>query len=430
MVKTETILYFDCFSGICGDMTIAALVDLGVPEEHLRSELGKLGLGGWRLRFKRDSKHGIGGTRADVDLLPTPVAGGLLAAGAGRKNHEHRAYREIKAMIQGSELGAGAKARALAIFAKLAAAEATVHGTEVEDVGFHEVGAVDSIIDIVGAAVCLDYLKPDRVLCSSVELGGGFVTCQHGVIPVPAPAVVELLKGAPVKSGAVQKETTTPTGAAVLAASVDEYSDDKRFRITRAAYGIGHRDTEIPNVLRVMLGERDVAGGAAAGGAAGDAAAGAVLGLGAAADGKAAPGGVLVECNIDDMSPECHGHVLERLFAAGADDAWLTPIVMKKNRAAVALSAIAPLDREDALVEAMLRETSTFGLRRSYFAKTSLERDLRTLRTSMGEVRVKTAYLRGEAIKSKFEYEDIRRIAGERGLSIAQTIEAVREETR
>ena len=449
MVKTETILYFDCFSGICGDMTIAALVDLGVPEEHLRSELGKLGLGGWRLRFKRDSKHGIGGTRADVDLLPTPVAGGLLAAGAGRKNHEHRAYREIKAMIQGSELGAGAKARALAIFAKLAAAEATVHGTEVEDVGFHEVGAVDSIIDIVGAAVCLDYLKPDRVLCSSVELGGGFVTCQHGVIPVPAPAVVELLKGAPVKSGAVQKETTTPTGAAVLAASVDEYSDDKRFRITRAAYGIGHRDTEIPNVLRVMLGERDVAGGAAAGGAGGaavgavgavgaggaggaavGAAAVAALGLGAADDGKAAPGGVLVECNIDDMSPECHGHVLERLFAAGADDAWLTPIVMKKNRAAVALSAIAPLDREDALVEAMLRETSTFGLRRSYFAKTSLERDLRTLRTSMGEVRVKTAYLRGEAIKSKFEYEDIRRIAGERGLSIAQTIEAVREETR
>jgi hypothetical protein len=428
MGKIERILYFDCFSGICGDMTIAALVDLGVPEEHLRAELGKLGLPGWRLRLKPDSKHGIGGIRADVDILPTPVAGGLLSAGSGHASHDHRAYRDIKAMIQGSDLGAGAKDRALAIFGKLAVAEAHVHGTEVEDVGFHEVGAVDSIVDIVGAAICLDFLNPDRILCSSVELGGGFVKCQHGVIPVPAPAVVELLKGVPVKSGAVQKETTTPTGAAVLAASVDEYTDDKRFRITRAAYGIGHRDMEIPNVLRVMLGERDVAGGAASDGAA---LPGAVLGLGGTDGGRAAAtDGVLVECNIDDMSPECHGHVLDRLFVAGADDVWLTPIVMKKNRSAVALSAICPLDKEDALVEAMLRETTTFGLRRSYFKKTSLERDLRTLRTSLGEVRVKTAYLRGEAIKSKFEYEDIRRIAGERGMSIAAAIDAVRGETR
>ncbi|MGO8693573.1 MAG: nickel pincer cofactor biosynthesis protein LarC [Rectinemataceae bacterium] len=411
--KVEKILYFDCFSGISGDMTIAALVDLGVPEERLRAELGKLGLQGWRLRLKIDSKHGIGGTRADVDLLPTPVKVGLLSPGTNVPGHEHRAYRDIKAMIQGSDLGAGARDRALAIFGKLAEAEAKVHGTKVEDVSFHEVGAVDSIVDIVGAAICLDFLEPDRVLCSSVELGGGFVNCQHGVIPVPAPAVVELLKGVPVKSGAVQNETTTPTGAAILAASVDEYTDDKRFRIMRSAYGIGHRDTEIPNVLRVMLGERDVAPrGVAQQGVAG----------------RESFDGVLIECNIDDMSPECHGHVMDRLFAAGADDVWFAPIVMKKNRAAVALSAIGPLDREEALAEAMLRETSTFGLRRSYFAKTSLERDVRTLKTSFGEVRVKTAYLRGEAVKSKFEYEDIRRIAGERGISIAAAIDAVRGE--
>jgi hypothetical protein len=410
---TEKILYFDCFSGICGDMTMAALVDLGVPEEHLKTELGKLRLQGWRLRFSHDSRHGIGGTRADVDLLPVPVhshAPALAAAGAMGGAHEHRAYRDIKAMIEGSDLASGTKGRALAIFGKLAEAEAKVHGTKVEDVGFHEVGAVDSIVDIVGAAICLEYLAPDRVLCSSVELGGGFVKCQHGLLPVPAPAVVELLKGVPVKSGAVQMETTTPTGAAVLAASVDEFTDDKRFRMTRIAYGIGHRDTDIPNVLRVMLGERDTVSH-------GDSPAD-------SAD------GTLLECNIDDMSPECHGHIMEKLFAAGADDVWITPIVMKKNRSAISLSAICPLDKEEALADAILRETTTFGLRRSYFRKTSLARESRTVGTSLGEVRVKTALLAGEAIKSKFEYEDIRRIANEKSMSLSAVLEALRREMR
>jgi pyridinium-3,5-bisthiocarboxylic acid mononucleotide nickel chelatase len=425
---TESILYFDCFSGICGDMTLAALVDLGVPEEHLRSELEKLGLGGWRLRFTKASKNGIGGTRADVDLLPTPVKGGSrLAAhpanGAAARGgaHEHRAYKDIKAMIEGSSLPDSTKARALGIFGVLAEAEAKVHGTSVDEVGFHEVGAVDSIVDIVGAAICLDYLKPDKVLSSSVELGGGFVKCQHGLIPVPAPAVVELLRGVPVKSGAVMMETTTPTGAAVLAASVDEFTDDKRFRITRTAYGVGHRDTEIPNLLRVMLGDRD----------SGRRSARTAADTGRAA-GSGAPGGVsegtLLECNIDDMSPELHGYLIERLFAAGADDVWITPIVMKKNRSAVALSAMCGLDKEEALVEAMLRETTTFGLRRSTYRKTSLDREIRTVATSLGEVRVKTGRLGGAAIKSKPEYEDVKKIAEERGMSVLAAYDAIRKE--
>jgi pyridinium-3,5-bisthiocarboxylic acid mononucleotide nickel chelatase len=419
MGATERILYFDCFSGICGDMTLAALVDLGVPEDHLKRELEKLGLEGWRLRFARDSKHGIGGTRADVDLLPLPVKpGSLLAptrAQAGARSgarlgahpgaaHEHNAYKDIRAMIEGSALPDSTKARALAIFGKLAEAEAKVHGTSVDEVRFHEVGAVDSIVDIVGAAICLDYLKPDKILCSSVELGGGFVKCQHGLIPVPAPAVVELMRGAPVKSGAVMMETTTPTGAAILMASVDEFTDDMRFRITRTAYGVGHRDTEIPNLLRAMLGERDAA--------------------------EAADGGVLIECNIDDMSPELHGHLLERLFAAGADDVWITPIVMKKNRSAIGLSAICGAGKEASVAEAMLRETTTFGLRRSGFRKTSLDRDIRTVATSLGEVRVKTAYLGGAALKSKPEYEDLKRIADEKGMSILSVLERLREELR
>jgi uncharacterized protein (TIGR00299 family) protein len=421
MAKAETILYFDCFAGICGDMTLAALVDLGVPEEHLRAELGKLELLGWELRFKGDSRKGIGGTRADVELLPVAIAasaaakGRLLAPPAAGKaaalmkasSHEHRAWRDIKAMIEGSGLEPGAKARAIAIFEKLAIAEAKVHGTSVEAVAFHEVGAVDSIVDIVGAAICLEYLKPDRILCGRIELGGGFVKCQHGLMPVPAPAVAELLKGAPVKSGAVQKETTTPTGAAILMASVDEFTDSMRFRITRVGYGIGHRDDELPNVLRVFVGAAEA---------------------GAADADEAAADGALLECNIDDMSPEAHGHILERLFAAGADDAWLTPIVMKKNRSAVALSAICALDKEEALVEAILRETTTFGLRRSYYRKTALERGTVAVATSLGEVRVKTAYLDGRAIKSKAEYEDLRRIADERGMSVIAVADALRKE--
>jgi pyridinium-3,5-bisthiocarboxylic acid mononucleotide nickel chelatase len=418
MARAEKILYFDCFAGISGDMTMAALVDLGVPEEQLRAGLARLGLPGWQLRLTRDSRHGIGGTRADVDLSPTPLAAGALLAPAraahehGHEHHEHRSWRDIRAMIEGGGLDAGVKARALAIFGKLAEAEAKVHGVSVADVSFHEVGAVDSIVDIVAAAICLEYLAPDRVLCSSVELGGGFVKCQHGLIPVPAPAVVELLAGVPVKSGATQKETTTPTGAAILAASVDEFTDDKRFRITRSAYGIGHRDDEIPNVLRVFLGER-VASEASPRGSEGSLRCGE---------------GALLECNIDDMSPESHGFLIERLFAAGADDVWITPIVMKKNRSAITLSAMCALDKEEALAEAILRESTSIGLRRSRYEKTALERETTTVATSLGEVRVKSAYLRGEKLKSKPEYEDLRAIAEKRGMSIEAVLGAIRKE--
>lgn len=423
MGSAERILYYDCFSGICGDMNLAALVDLGVSEDYLRSELEKLGLDGWRLRFTPDSKMGIHGTRADVDLLLEPVAAApraRLASKAGPA-HAHRAYRDIKAMISGSALGAGAKERALAIFARLAEAEAKVHRSEIEEVGFHEVGAVDSIVDIVGAAICLDWLAPDKVLCSSVELGGGFVKCQHGLLPVPAPAVAELLRGVPVRAGAVRMETTTPTGAAILAASVDEYGDDMRFRITRTAYGVGHRDTEIPNLLRVHLGERDRA--AAAGGAASAA--------------PAVPTGaplpplepaVLVECNIDDMSPELHGYLIERLLGAGAVDAWLTPIVMKKSRSAITLSALCPPEAEAAITEIAFRETTTFGVRRSEVSKRPMRRELRSVKTGLGEVGVKTAYLGGAAVKTKLEYEDVRRIAEERGMTLRDVEAAIRRE--
>jgi pyridinium-3,5-bisthiocarboxylic acid mononucleotide nickel chelatase len=391
----ETVLYYDCFSGISGDMNLAAMVGLGVPEEHLRSELAKLGLGGWKLGFVEDSRNGIHGLRADVELGFVPREGGLgIAPNRHGKGHEHRAYRDIRAMIERSALPETTKARSFAIFDRLAGAEAKVHGASPEDVEFHEVGAIDSIIDIVGAAICIEYLEPDRVIVSRVELGGGFVKCQHGTIPVPAPAVVELLRGAPVKSGAVQFETTTPTGAAILAAFADEYSDDMRFTISSSAYGVGHREMEIPNLLRVLMGERET--------------------------GERDSRGVVLECNIDDMNPELHGHVLELLLASGAQDAWITPILMKKSRSAISLSALCPPEEADRLARLILSETTSFGLRRYAVDKTSLQRETRAVGTSLGEVHVKTAFMDGKALKSKLEYEDVRRIAAERGLPLLE----------
>ncbi len=241
----ETILYYDCFAGISGDMHLAAMVDLGVPEAYLREAAFPAWASRIHLRFTRDSRKGITGTRADVDVA-TEHEG---------HSHGHRAFADIRSLVNRSGLSEPIKARSLAIFQRLAEAEATVHGTSVEEVRFHEVGAVDSIVDIVAAALCLEYLKPDHVYASTVELGGGFVKSQHGLLPVPAPATALLLTGVPVKTGAVPFEMTTPTGAAILASSVESFTDTSRFTIKKVAYGIGHRDTEIPNILRVFLAE-------------------------------------------------------------------------------------------------------------------------------------------------------------------------------
>jgi len=421
MAPVERVLHYECFSGICGDMNLAAMIDLGVPEAYLKTELEKLGLEGWRISCAPDAKMGVHGTRVDVEILPRAVterrgAGALRPSPRGTAGHEHRAYSDIKRLIGGSALDGSIKERALAMFSVLAEAEAKVHRVPLDEVAFHEVGAVDSIVDIVGAAICLEYLAPDRITSSTVELGGGFVKCQHGLIPVPAPAVVEILKGVPVKSGAVSAETTTPTGAAILAANVDEFTDDIRFRITRTAYGVGHRDFDIPNLLRVYLGERE---------------AGARAGAASSSSESPPPStepAVLVECNIDDMSPEIHGHLLDRLLNAGAADAWITPIVMKKSRAAVAVSALCAPEAEAEVTEILYRETTTFGVRRRGIEKRPLERGMRTVSTSLGEVRVKTAFLGGLPLKSKLEYEDIRKIAVERGMPFREVEAAVLKE--
>jgi uncharacterized protein (TIGR00299 family) protein len=428
-------LYYDCSAGISGDMHLGAMVDLGVPAEHLESELHKLGLPGWRLLFTRDSRKGIGGTRADVllDGEPDPLARGNtgLQPGSsdpipafkpvaklhapiqpGHEPHEHRNHRDIVALIERSTLPAGTKRRALAIFARLAEAEAKIHGMPVAEVGFHEVGAVDSIVDIVGAAIALEWLKPDRILVSTIELGSGFVKCAHGRLAVPAPATADLLRGAPTRLGTVPFEATTPTGAAILATSATEFTDRTDFTIERIGYGIGHKDGPIPNLLRVFVGtaKSAEASGAPAVSASRETAA-------ALASRQTA---AMLECNLDDLTGETAGYVLEKLLAAGASDAWLTPIVMKKSRPAFTLSALCPLEKEAALTELILRETTTFGLRRREVGKLALERRIEEIATSLGTVRMKTAFLDGHPLKSKPEHDDLRRLAETQSLPLRE----------
>lgn len=385
------LLYYDCFSGISGDMNLGALIDLGVDPAYLKSALKKLPLEGYELKVGTAARKGITGTKVDV----------LSETG----EHAHRSFSTIRQIIEGSGLSEAARERSLDILSRLARAESKIHGIGIDEVHFHEVGAVDSIIDIVGAAICLEYLDVDAVWASPVEVGGGFVTCAHGTYPVPAPATAELLQGMPITTGAVPFETTTPTGAAILASTVQKFTDRLDFSLLKTGYGIGNRDTDIPNVLRVMLGEGDFA---------------------VAEEGERQPA-LLVECNIDDMNPEFHDYVMDALFEAGAQDVFLTPIIMKKSRPAVTLSVLCGVGEAAAVSEILLRETSTFGIRTQKVEKTMLERKIAWVGTPYGEVRVKEAYFRGKKIKSKPEYEDCRKLAREQGVSIRDIYKSIDE---
>jgi len=310
-------------------------------------------------------------------------------------DHHHRNVRDIEAIISASALPDRVKELSMKIFMQVALAEAKVHGKPLDEVHFHEVGAIDSIVDIVGAAICLDSLQVDKVLASPVQVGGGFVRCAHGLIPVPAPATMEILKGAPVKSGLVPFETTTPTGAAILAAAVDEFTDKTDFVIDTIGYGLGTRDLEIPNALRVYIGHTGEKP-------------------------QAAVGPILLETNIDDMNPELYGYVEEQLFANGASDVFKTPIIMKKGRPAVKLSVLVSPQREQQVLAVIFRETTSLGVRKIPVGKAMLERTFVKHSTRYGEVTIKNSYYEGELVKYKPEYEDCKRLAQENGVPISR----------
>ena len=374
------ILYYDCYSGISGDMNLAAMIGLGVPEQHLRRKLAGLRLTGCDLAVADEVRNGIRGTR--VRVAPPPKKG---RRGAPQRKQPHRTLRSILHLMEESRLDERTRRRAARMFTRLAQAEAEVHGTTVDRIHFHEVGAVDSIVDIVGAAICLEYLKPDRVVSSPVELGSGLIRCDHGILPVPGPATAEILKNIPVRKGGQPFEATTPTGAVILACSVDEFTDRPSFRILKTAYGIGSRVSEVPNLLRVHLCE-DMA--------------------------RVSPkDAYVIECNIDDMTPEHLGYAMEKFLEEGAADAFITPIVMKKNRSAAKVTVLCDAASRDKFISMILRETSTLGVRAFPVEKEALPRETRVLETAHGRLSVKVARLPDGKKKYKPEYEEIAAIA-------------------
>ncbi|MDP9382150.1 MAG: nickel pincer cofactor biosynthesis protein LarC [Chloroflexota bacterium] len=391
---TVTGLYLDAYSGVSGDMFLGVLLDLGVPLSHLSEQLGSLSVSGWRLEAETASQHGITGTRAKVVLEET--------------QQPHRHLSDIRAIIANSGLAPQVKADVVAVFRRLAEAEAKVHGTGVEEVHFHEVGAVDAIVDIVGVCLGLRYLGIQQLACSPLPLGTGFVKAAHGLLPVPAPATLEILStvGASVLPGKGEGEMVTPTGAALVAHFGRFGNATPAIRPHRTGYGFGTRELPWPNALRAILARH------------------------APTDSLDSDETTLLECNIDDMNPELVPYVVERLLEQGALDAWSTPIGMKKGRPAIMLSALATAGEEANLARTLLVETTTLGVRYSPWKRFKAGRESRTVQTPWGGVRVKVKLLRGAVAGAAPEYEDCARLARDTGTPLREVYDAAAHAAR
>jgi len=378
------LVYFDCASGASGDMILGAVVDLGLPIERLREELQKLALPGYRLEACRVTRSGLSATKVDVVVEAAP--GG------------HRHLRHILELLSASRLDEAVKARAAALFRRLAEAEAAVHGTDVEKVHFHEVGAVDSIVDIVGGVIALGWLGASRFVASPLNVGSGTVTMSHGTFPVPPPATATLVAGVPVY-GEGEGELLTPTGALLVTAHATEYGPLPAVRIERVGHGAGGRETKgRPNVLRLIVGEE--------------------------ADAPAGERVLVLETEMDDAAPQLLGPLLDRLLGAGALDAYFTPVQMKKGRPGVLVTAIAPPAQGEAIEELLFRETTTLGVRRQVWERTVLDRETATVETAYGPIRVKIGRRAGVVYNAWPEFDDCQRAAGEKGVAVKEVLAA------
>ncbi len=382
--------HFDCFSGISGDMTLAAMVDLGVPPEWLREKLELiLPADEFELKTGWVMRSGIKAVAVDVKVKPADHA---------------RDFRAIKALLLGSVLPETVRQRSLAIFEKIAAAEAAVHGCSMEQVHFHEVGAVDAIVDIVGTALGLDYLGVASVSAGAIPLGCGFVVCQHGTLPVPAPATLKIVEGLPVCGTRIPHELTTPTGAAILAVLADEFGPIPLMTVRTSGYGAGKRELkEQPNLLRVLLGRRS--------------------GLKGASNAV-----VVIETTIDDMNPEIFGFVMERLFQDGALDVCWVPVQMKKNRPGTLVQVLSRLEDRPAIVRRLLSETTTSGVRYYEVRREILEREIKWVDTAFGKVQVKAITRPDGKVQMTPEFDACRDIARERNMPIKDVYERIIKE--
>ncbi|UCC30387.1 MAG: nickel pincer cofactor biosynthesis protein LarC [Phycisphaerales bacterium] len=380
-----SIAYFDCFCGAGGDMIVASLVDAGASAEVLREGLASLGLGGYTLSIESVNKQGFAATRFHVQL-------------GEHVQQPHRHLEQIAEILENSGLQRSAKEKATRIFERLAEAEAKVHGTSIEKVHFHEVGAVDAIMDVVGVVLAMDQLHVERVICSPIPTGSGTVICDHGVMPVPAPATSELLKGVPIAACDEAGELITPTGAAILTTLAAEFGPLPAMTVDSIGYGAGTREGHRrPNVLRVLIGETTRNG---------DADEIAVL-----------------ETNLDDASPEVVGHCMERLLTEGALDVYAVPIHMKKSRTGVVLTVLCEPGRAEAMQRLLFAETTTFGVRRHNAARVKMSRRHVTVNTPFGDIRVKVGERNGVVTASP-EFGDCRAAAEKHNVPLREVITA------
>ena len=379
------IAYFDLISGASGDMILGALIDAGLPAETLRSGLAALKLADFDLQVRRVNKNGFSATKVDV-LVKDDVP--------------ERHLPQIQAIIDQSELPANIQQQARAIFHRLGTMEAGIHGAELDHVHLHELGGVDTIVDVVGALLGLEMLGIEKIYASPVPLGRGFVKGAHGQIPLPAPATLALLKDVPIVGSPIEKETVTPTGAVLLASLVAGFGPIPAMTLQSVGYGAGGRDLPIPNVLRLLIGEQESTAGVNT----------ETL--------------TLLETNIDDLNPEIFGYVIEKLFAAGALDVYLTPIQMKKSRPATQISVLCREQDAPKAREILFLETSTLGIREMILRRHALKREIREVETPYGSVRVKIAHLPDGSTKSAPEYEDCRKLAEESGAALREIYRA------
>jgi pyridinium-3,5-bisthiocarboxylic acid mononucleotide nickel chelatase len=380
-------LYFDCFAGASGDMILGAMIAAGVKPQELMDQLALLNVQGYTIEFQTVDKSGISATYARVQ---TP------------HEHAHRHLKDILKIINDSQLSTVVKDRAASVFSRLAEAEARVHNQPVESIHFHEVGGLDAIIDVVGAAICFDLAGIERFVCSPLHVGSGWVDMDHGSFPVPPPAVAELLKGAPVYSTDIKGELVTPTGAAIIATVCNEYGPLPDMELQQTGYGAGTRQYEkFPNVLRVLIGESE-----------------------------APPVNEerlwMIETNIDDMSPQTFGHVMQRALETGALDCYFTPVQMKKDRPGVLLSVLCRPEDKESLSQMLFAETTTLGVRSYQVQRRALQREIVRVETQYGAIDVKVARLNGHLVNEMPEYEQCRAAAKKAGVPLRAVESAAR----
>jgi hypothetical protein len=391
-MNSTRVAYFDCFSGISGDMVLGGLVDAGADLRAIESELRKLGLDGWKISAEKVKRGAISATRVKVETHDDPHAG---------HHHHHRGLSEILRMIEQAKLAPRAAERAGKIFTRLGHAEAKVHQVPIEKVHFHEVGAVDSIVDIVGSAIGFELLGIDEFACSEFDVGRGTVKTEHGLLPVPAPATTELLYGAPAYSSGIEHELVTPTGAAIATTLSTHFGGMPAMTLRAVGYGAGSTEIpEKPNVLRIMIGESPEI---------------------ETADYWGQPVSV-VEANIDDMNPQVYGHFVEHVLAAGALDVFSTPAQMKKNRPGLLISLVCNSADATRMIDLVFRETTTIGVRKYDVQRKTLDREIVIVETPLGPIRMKVSSLNGSVLNAAPEYEDCHKIALERGLPLKQVI--------